>query len=830
MNPRILLLAVALTLSCAPSEKTQTDEALASPPPSGAPHAPEEAQDPEEAQGPRPKAQGPEKPKAPSPLTRLRATSRLRYDLGVLNHFAVCGDHAGSLRIDLGEASALKHILGGWRSAWSPIPRRDGEVTYLEVNHESARVFFKQRKGGFDKVVVRMRAVARKNDVSVYLGSELLGKAALTEAWSEHTFEVPAEHTRDGEHQLVLKIRGSLRLDGRAQYAHVDAISVLAPGASASALPQRPAFGKATLAQEARLAMLAHHPSGNWTWRVQLPEGAPAFGLAFGSEQADARLQITARSDEAPAQVLLESGAEARWQEAVLDLKAFAGQVVELEVKASGALSEARPLAVAGGVYGAPPKDEAVEPKAPKVAARHALVYLIDTLRYDKIGVYNPKSTVSTPNFDAFARDATIFDAAYDTENWTKPSTASILTGLYPWNHRTKEGKSKLPESVTTIGEHLKRHRFKTAAFIANGYVSKKFGFGRGWHHYTNYIREGKVTDAGNLVDDTLGWIDARDKGERWFAYMHTIDPHVPYSAPGPWKFKQWQAMDRGRYGGPLKAQNTGDQIAEIKSGKLKPTGEDRVYFESLYDSEVAYNDHEFGRLIAGLKERGLYDDTAIIVLVDHGEEFWDHGSVGHGHSLYDEMVHSPLFLRHPGRVPVGRRVGQVVSTAATVPTLLALLDAPAMEDLDANALLDVLDGVGAPHPRVAVTDFMFRRKSIRAGRYHWLTRGGEGGELFDLATDKAEARNLSATHPIALAYARGHFGMFMGAADHARWWEDAARRPDRRVKEEIADVDAELQKQLEAMGYIEGATGEHSPEEDRKLMEEEDRNAPDAE
>ncbi len=754
-------------------------------------------------------------------LEILNRDERLRYSFSDMAHFGV-HDQGGSFRVDLGEGSALKHIQGGWRSGWSPTTRREGAVSYLEANASVARVFFRHEAGGFDRIALKVRSVKHKNRVAASLNGVEIGEIEIGEEWSSHTLSAPEGASRAGENHLALKIAGSLRAEGRAQFAHIDAIEVLAPGREAPQAASSRAQVVA-LGGRSRAALVASAP-GRWRFLVQLPEGAATLGLAYGGEGVGGEVAVRVGSDRAAAREVFAAKVERAdgWSQAVVPLSGFEGQVVEVSLEARGEVAEGRRVALSGGIWAPAPKDEAVEASAPKVEAKNAMVYLIDTLRYDKLGVYNPDSSVKTPNFDRFARDGVLFEAAYDAENWTKPSTATILTGLYPWSHKTKEAESKLPASVVLIGEHLQRQKLRTLGLMANGYVSQTFGFGRGWHKYTNYIREGKVTDAGNLVDDALGWIDAQ-KGARFFAYIHTIDPHVPYSAPGPWKFKQWNALGRGKYGGRLRAQDTGNQIADIKSGKFKPTEEDRVFFESLYDSEVAYNDQEFGRLIDGLKARGIYDSTIIIILVDHGEEFWDHGSVGHGHSLYDEMVHSPLLVRHPGLAPRGRRLSQVVSTAQVVPSVLEALGVEPIEGLDAGSFMDTFDGVGAPHPRVAVSDFMFRRKSIRAGRFHWITDGVEG-PLFDVIDDRRELKDLRGSHPIGQAFARSHFGMFMGAPDQARWWSEAAG-PTRRsgAVEEIADVDEELKKQLEAMGYIDGATGDRSPQEDRKLMEQED-------
>ena len=575
------------------------------------------------------------------------------------------------------------------------------------------------------------------------------------------------------------------------------------------------------MGEDVREVVVSEQPQ-TLTWRLQVPSPRPRLALTYGAARPGVGLKVEVRSDaggvsEVFAEQVEGSGAGA-WHGRVVSLASWAGEVIELSVTSTGGFDGKQLLGWDGGVYTAPFQDNAKPPEDPTARPKNILVYLVDTLRRDKLGIYNDESSVSTPHLDAFAKDATLFDAAYVAENWTKPSTATILTGLYPDTHQTKDASSKLPVEAKMLSEHLRGEGFKTGSFIANGYVSTKFGFNKGWHHYTNYIREYKNTNAEKLVDDALKFID-RNNEKRWFVYMHTIDPHVPYSAPGPWKFKHWRD---GKYRGPIKAQSTGNQLGEVKSGSLKLSAHDKRYLEALYDGEVAYNDGEFGRLVRALKTRGVYDETVIVVLVDHGEEFWDHGSVGHGHILYGEMVHGPMFVRYPNMFPRGRRLPHVVSTVGVVPTVLETLGVRPMKGIDGVSFTDVFDGVGEPRPRVATSDFMYRRKALRAGRYHWQTNG-IGGELYDTALDRGETKNLMKSHPVARAYVRGLFGMFMGASDKRSWWREQGERSERKIETDAVEIDPELREQLEAMGYVEGATGEHSPEKDRELMEKED-------
>jgi len=306
------------------------------------------------------------------------------------------------------------------------------------------------------------------------------------------------------------------------------------------------------------------------------------------------------------------------------------------------------------------------------------------------------------------------------------------------------------------------------------------------------------------VVRESMAWID-KNKDGRFFAYIQTIDPHVPYSPPKKWRKKYWNRS----YSGPIKSRSTGQQLADIKTKKMKVSREDKRYLEALYDGEVSFNDHHFGELVAGLKARGLYDDTVIVIIADHGEEFWDHGSVGHGHSLFEEMIHSPLVVRYPNKVAAGRRVPHVVSMVDLAPTLYDVLGVKKSEGLEGVSFADTFDGVGEARPRIAISDFLYRKKAVRVGRFKWITAGRDGA-LFDIYEDPREKKNVRSTHGIGHAMVRSHLGVFMAAADKSRWWQSGAKAAKVSVEaEELEEVDDELKAQLEAMGYVEGAKGE---------------------
>ena len=127
---------------------------------------------------------------------------------------------------------------------------------------------------------------------------------------------------------------------------------------------------------------------------------------------------------------------------------------------------------------------------------RNVLLYLVDTLRADHLSPYNDGTRVRTPGLASFVQDAVTMRRAHSQENWTKPSVATLLSSLMPWEHTAVEEASVVPDSVALLPELLRDHGFFTGSFIANGYVSDRFGFQQGWHTYRNYIREGRRNDA----------------------------------------------------------------------------------------------------------------------------------------------------------------------------------------------------------------------------------------------------------------------------------------------------------------------------------------------
>ncbi len=342
----------------------------------------------------------------------------------------------------------------------------------------------------------------------------------------------------------------------------------------------------------------------------------------------------------------------------------------------------------------APPR---ATPPSPQPRFDHLYVWMVDTFRADKMHAYNPKTRVQTPNYDAFAADATRYAWATVQGTWSLPSHASLLTGVYPTVHRATAHESKLAPEVPFVAEELKRDGYKTAMFSSNGYISSKWGFDRGWDVDRNFIRESLPNSADYLWKTAKAWI-APLLPKREFVYLATIEPHVAYTPKKEFLVKYWDKP----YTGPIKPVQSGVQLGAIKGGKLKVNDTDKAYLEALHDAEITGSDALFAKFIADLKQLGLYDTSVVAVVSDHGDQFYEHGSVGHGDTVYQELTHVPLIVRAPGLLPKGHVVNADVEMMDMAPTLLDLAGAKPDPKMQGASLVPLaLDEIGAS-PRAA--------------------------------------------------------------------------------------------------------------------------------
>lgn len=717
------------------------------------------------------------------------------FDLWEHAHLAEI-DHHG-LYIEFGGTSRRKYTYGDWRSGFGA----DGALgadAFTYANADSSRIYFHVDKPEAFTLRMRIKPIGT-GVVTAYLNGEALPTTRFSgNDFKDYDVAVPAERVTPGENRLMLRFGGTTQVNGETVAAAVASIRLIpgTPEPSAAFTPPRYAElrTESKVGDVQRRALSVRTPT-TLTYYLQVPQGAKlGFGVGVSGDKAkDAHARVVVTPEGGKPKTLFNAAVTERWSDQVLPLEDLAGKIVRVDFIAEGSLDMGR-VAWSTPALLVPPSKLA----KPAKQAKNVIVVLIDTMRARSLKPYNSKTRVKTPVLDKIAQEGVLFEATQAPENWTKPSTASLLTGLFPATHGAKTDAAVVPKAATLLSEALKEAGFATGSFIANGYVSDKFGFKQGWDYYTNYIREKKSTEAENVFKDAGDWIE-KHKDERFFAYVHTIDPHVPYDPPdeflGLYKNKD--------YSGQVSPRKTADLLAEAKKNPPKITfsDADKQYLRDLYDGEVSYHDHYFGLFIERLQKLGLYDDTVLVVTADHGEEFDEHGSWGHGHSVYQELLWIPYIVRFPGVVPAGKRMAEAVSTMTVFPTVLEAAGIPPPDVLEDQSVLSWMRGGSAPAVPVAFSDFLDDRRVIRAGRWKLILRG-TNETMFDLARDPIEQTELDRSkHPIPARYTTIVLGQFLGAHDR-RHWLGPGRGQGTKLERENAAIDETLREQLKAIGY----------------------------
>jgi arylsulfatase A-like enzyme len=314
-------------------------------------------------------------------------------------------------------------------------------------------------------------------------------------------------------------------------------------------------------------------------------------------------------------------------------------------------------------------KDEVSERVGPNV-----ILVTIDTLRADHLGCYGYGRPTS-PFIDTLAMEGARFADASSPAAWTKPSTGTILTGLFPSRHGALYHGSTLqiPEGERTLAEAFRDRGYTTAGFVSNPNVKKVFDFDRGFDEFFDSPVEDTITlaairkslfggivmtlsrhqfnwkyenDIKQINQHVLAWIEA-NREQPFFLYVHYIDPHIPYTPPA-------------KYEAEFKQNHPGFPLFNERK---------RLVGIDLYDGEIRYTDDGIRELVEKLDQLGVRDHTLLVLTSDHGEEFFEHDVLGHGFSLYQPVIHVPLIANGPG-VAKGRVVDspvQLVDLAATI-------------------------------------------------------------------------------------------------------------------------------------------------------------------
>ena len=413
----------------------------------------------------------------------------------------------------------------------------------------------------------------------------------------------------------------------------------------------------------------------------------------------------------------------------------------------------------------------------------NVVLYVVDTVRADRLGVYGYEKPTS-PRLDAFAAGAVVFENAYAQSSWTRPAMASLFTGLLPPAHRTVGRRSVLPEDATTLAEILAANGYEGMGLVRNPNVGRAFGFAQGFTRFRSEDRDRDET----MLERVRLWLDERqDAGAPFFLYLHAIDPHGPYD-PAPEFEQMFDAGDAPAH------YRTVRYLLELNGGEVEPDEGTAEALSRLYDAEVAQNDRAFGELLDELEARGLAEDTAVIHVSDHGEEFEEHGRWEHGVSLYEEVLRIPLVMRLPG-VPA-QRVEPPAQHVDVLPTLLGYLGIEALPTDGRDLLAERRRGDDPPDVYTHLDVDGHRASSVIRGRYKLVLpqspSQGTAPMLFDLEADPGELDDLATEQPRIVERMLGLL------ADH-----DLAGDVEPAVEIDDAQIDEDVRRRLRALGYV---------------------------
>jgi arylsulfatase A-like enzyme len=425
----------------------------------------------------------------------------------------------------------------------------------------------------------------------------------------------------------------------------------------------------------------------------------------------------------------------------------------------------------------------------------NVVILMVDALRADRLGCYGHTAPTS-PFVDTLAREGVLFERAFSAAPQTVPSALSLWSGVYPSRHGNlyfptrdafrmpgRRYRPRVPAGLPLMAELFAQHGYTTAAVMSNPWLRPEFGFARGFDHYVHLPRRRRPVPRGPQVNANALNLLGHVKGGRFLLYVHYMDVHNPYEPPAAYR-DAFAGRLPGRYvylNGPFPL--------------VQP--EDLAFTQALYDAGVRAVDDQIRDIGLMIRAHGLGPSTIVVVLSDHGDEFQEHGGLGHGWTLHEEMLHTPLVVVHPGLVPAGRRIATPVSHVDLLPTLLDLTGLPIPPGLDGVSLAPLLLGAEdeGDRPERALYAELGDGRAIRRGERKLIRmeRNGTREEAYDLAADPGERRPVAERPPWVRAL----------AAELAAFADAAVPLEPATADELPPPPDPHLEEQLRALGYV---------------------------
>jgi len=493
------------------------------------------------------------------------------------------------------------------------------------------------------------------------------------------------------------------------------------------------------------------------------------------------------------------------------------------------------------------------------------VVIMIDTLRADHLSCYGYGRSTS-PCIDRIAETGVVYEKAISPAAWTVPSHASLFTGTYPSRHGVDRSHLALGSDLIPLPEALRRHGYRTFGISSNYWLSRETRFDRGFDHFVHgwqivqtrggnaplerQQRKANMSAAdgafeqghawlhtcGNMLNDLFErttrtmrrsfhmyddgawrvnsvvgrWMaDWKRLEEPFFAFIHYLEPHLRYAAPGGYRTRH---LPRGVGDGRIAKVN--QDFTRYITGRVEMTEEDFAILDGLYDGEISYVDFRVGQLHSALKEQGLLDNTVVVITSDHGENIGEHHLMDHVFCLYDTVLRVPLVVCGSPEFRRGERVTAPVQTLDLFPTILNLAGIQDEElrsqvqghsifpsDVRAQSERPIISEYLEPEPPVAVLQKRFpdadvskfdrTLRAVRAGRYKYIWASDGRDELYDLEGDPGEERNILSVEAVKVDELRAALDKWLTSFTHSG------------LPQEEIELEALTRKRLEDLGYL---------------------------
>ena len=610
----------------------------------------------------------------------------------------------------------------------------------------------------YEAVEIRMLAEGGK-EIKIRIGDrEYKQKLGPLHQYNDYRFDIRID-------ELGMRPLALMPTDSLVDKVAIKSIRLVPRKASFPQIAGRKFIGKR---EEYRNTLYVHSPS-TVTFETPVPRnGRLHFGMGVVERNRPVTFRVVAGSKELYSKTVSDPDS---WDDAEVDLTPYGGGSVKLafetSVESQGAVALwTNPLLTS---------------KAPKNRP-NVLIYMIDTLRADHTSLYG-YARDTTPFLKELGAQGLAFEDCQVQATWTKPSTASLMTSLYSYTHGIIRDYDTIPKGATTLAEQLRAAGYVTAGVVANPFAGLLSGLDRGFDYMSEWLAvqryrneaEDRSTDSAAVNKILFPWLE-RHRDEPFFIYAHTMDPHAPYRPPPGFEEKfanpaETPEFDRtckklegtARYGGGIVVSRAGCARRGVNPERFIQRAIDR------YDGEILHNDRSLEQLVGKLRQLGILDNTLIVVLSDHGEEFWEHGWTAHGHSLYEELTNGVFLIWNPKLIPIPRKITEPVQLIDVLPTVLDLLGLKIPDVVQGQSLAPFVKGQAFKrrgpvmtsrfaHPEAkrtaAIPENRIDTVALLDTNWKLIYRedakaaGMNAVELYDRRSDRVEARNVAGQHP----------------------------------------------------------------------------------